>query len=712
MIRGENVNKLKEVMGRYFRVYDVRWEYDSAAFFVDLEPETLEKDFNSLRRDLIVRGYIPMILFEGGEHIVYVTERVPVKFKSVKFNIAMLIATICTTIFVGAINWWSYDSKALDPTDFMQVFTFRALGYGAVFFAFPLMSILGIHELGHYFMAKRHGVAASLPFFIPVPVPPLGTFGAFISMREPIPSKKALLDIGVAGPISGFCVAVPVILTGFWLTDLFAMPIPADAGGVVYMGSSVLYDLLASLFPTGDYLTHPTALAGWVGLLVTFLNLLPAGQLDGGHVARAMFGDKAKYFSYASIFLMLGLSFYYQYFGWILFIFIIVFIGVSHPPPLNDITKLDWKRWTAGAFGFILFFGCFTPVPLYPAEVIYDGVVEMSVDQVNLAPNETANLTAITKNIGNVEKTFTLKVNLERKAIDAGWNATLVLDQSVLKRSLKIKADGAKNSSVYVRAPANASVGDSVSVNVSVSWKDDAGKKYNRYARTLAIIGLLIIDVDEKEVQTAPGTSGHRNLTVEYLGLGNRTLRLDAVLPSGWAIDFGQDVFDLTPISGYKATAWYELTVPLTEPLGNRTTTIRVRTQWVEGEENGTAVIRNATAEVNVTVKVLQAFDIGLSFDRSVVAVAYGDKAVVNVTVQNYGNGKDQVKVEVWTVANLSVTPAAIDLFIDPRGEAWFDLTIEPLTNKTLDMNLLVVATSQGNMLVKDVDHIEVQVRD
>jgi len=425
MIKGEDVNKLKEVINRYFKVYDVRWEYDSAAFFCDLDEATLEKDFNGLRRDLIVRGYIPMVLHEGGEHIVYVQERALAKYKSVKVNIILLIFTMITTIFVGAMNWWSYDSRHLNPNNMWDIFTPTALGNGALYFAFPLMLILGIHELGHYFMAKHHGVAASLPFFIPVPVPPLGTFGAFISMREPIPDKKALLDIGVAGPICGFCVAVPVIILGFKLTDIFAMPVPPDAGGLVYMGTSLFYTFLSSVFPSGNYLTHPTAMAGWVGLLVTFLNLLPAGQLDGGHVARALFGSWSKYLSYASIIIMLVLSFYYQYFGWILFIFIIVFIGVSHPPPLNDITPLDGKRYATGAVVFMILIGCFTPVPLYPAQINHDGRLTLPVDSVNIAPNGTAQLTAVVNDTGNIAQGYSLTLVPGPKAGLAGWNFSL-----------------------------------------------------------------------------------------------------------------------------------------------------------------------------------------------------------------------------------------------------------------------------------------------
>ena len=713
MIRGEEVNKLRAVIERYFKVYDVRWEYDSAAFFCDLSPDNLEKDFNSLRRDLIIRGYIPMVLYEGGEHIIYVQERAPVKYKSAKLNLAMLLATMGTTIFVGAINWWSYDNKHLNPNDFMQVFTPLALGYGALFFALPLMLILGIHEMGHYLMAKRHGVAASLPFFIPVPVPPLGTFGAFISMREPIPSKKALLDIGVAGPICGFLVAVPVIIIGFKLTDVFAMPVPADAGGLVFLGSSVFYSFLATVFPTGPYLTHPTALAGWVGLLVTFLNLLPAGQLDGGHVARALFGEKARYLSYVSIIIMLGLSIYYQYFGWILFIFIIVFIGVGHPPPLNDITPLDNKRLFTGAVTFLILAGCFTPVPMYPAQINHGGALGIVEHQVNLEPNGTENLTAVVKNLGNIEDGYSLRLELGAAASKDGWWASFNLTRNLTKVHPTVKPNREKNLTFYMRAPANASTGDSVVLNLSLQWKDESGKRHTRTASAVALVGLLKLTLETPVLEILPGRAGPSNFSVQYLGTGNSTLKLDARMPPGWNIDYGQSEFYFTPISGYKASSWFQLEVPANEPVATKVITLRVVTEWVvrqKIESNWTNVTMSANCTSTVSVRVLQAFELSMALDRDMVIVQYGSKAVVNITVKNEGNDKDIITVEVTAMANLSATPAQKELVLNIGESASFDLTIEPLANRTTDMNILVVASSKGDPAAMATRTIEVKV--
>ena len=206
---------------------------------------------------------------------------------------------------------------------------------GAITFAFPLMLILGLHELGHYFMSRRHHVSASLPFFIPLPpypVSPLGTMGAFISVREPIPNKKALLDIGIAGPICGFIVALPVTILGLFLTVRYAHPVPADVTNYFIPGDSILYLAIGWLFPgSANYMIHPVAFAGWVGFLVTSINLLPVGQLDGGHIAQAILGEKAKFLGYASIGLMLVIGLYAP--SWLFFAFFVILLGIRHPPP-------------------------------------------------------------------------------------------------------------------------------------------------------------------------------------------------------------------------------------------------------------------------------------------------------------------------------------------------------------------------------------------
>jgi len=359
-----DIELLKREVGQRFPFYDMRYNAKTVAFFCRIDKETLEERFNDLRNSLSEKGYIPMLRFEKGEHILYITKKPKRKEKPIWINIILLIATIITTILTGSLlNMGVLDTWSL--SDPMDVFKLENLVNGAIFFAFPLLSILIIHEMGHYFISKKHGISTSLPFFLPIPpiIPGfnIGTFGALISSRDPMPNKKALFDVGIAGPIAGFIVAIPVMIIGITTADI--VPIPPDIpSGTVIFNESILMTFLTSFFidiPAGYTITiNPVYFAGWVGLLITSINLLPAGQLDGGHIFRAVLGEKQKYASWAAIFIMILT-------GWWFFAFVILLmIGMMHPPPLNDDTKLDVKRQLLFFVAIFILVVCYIPWPL------------------------------------------------------------------------------------------------------------------------------------------------------------------------------------------------------------------------------------------------------------------------------------------------------------------------------------------------------------
>lgn len=354
-----DIELLQREVGQRFPFYDMRSNVNTVAFFCRIDEETFEEKFESLRLALLEKGYIPMIRLEHGEHIIYVVQKPARKKKrSIWINIVLLAATVLTTTIAGSLQW-----VYIRDVSWETMFFPGYLWEGFIFFSVPLLLILGIHEMGHYFVSKKHHVDSSLPYFIPLPPPfLLGTFGALISTREPIPNRKALLDIGASGPLCGFLVAIPVTLIGLFLMQQNPITVPST-GGYVVLHPPLLLQWLSSLFTIPvNAMTHPTFFAGWVGIFLTAVNLLPAGQLDGGHVARAILKDKHKYASWAVILVLAGLSFLYT--GWLLFaLLILLLIGTQHQPPLNEITRLDTKRKLLGLLILIIFIISFAPVP-------------------------------------------------------------------------------------------------------------------------------------------------------------------------------------------------------------------------------------------------------------------------------------------------------------------------------------------------------------
>jgi membrane-associated protease RseP (regulator of RpoE activity) len=269
-------------------------------------------------------------------------------------HLGLLLATVVTTIIAGALQ------QGVNPLT-----TPELLSKG-IPFSFTLLLILGAHEMGHYLVSRRHHLDVTLPYFIPAPPIPfiIGTFGAFIRIRSPIRDKRALLDVGCSGPLIGVLVAIPVILIGLKLST-----ITVSGGGeeTVTLGEPLLFKLLSrlalgSLTPEQNVILHPVAFAGWIGLLVTALNLLPVGQLDGGHVAYALFPEYHRYISLGVLGLLVvcGIIFWQ---GWLLWAVLLVFLGWRHPPPYEFWVPLDRRRRVLGIITIVVFGLTFSPAP-------------------------------------------------------------------------------------------------------------------------------------------------------------------------------------------------------------------------------------------------------------------------------------------------------------------------------------------------------------
>ena len=297
------------------------------------------------------------------------------KFQDRVWLHALLFAlTIGTTTLVGAGQYAGFLDDFRGSTALPM--PFPALLVRGLWYSGTILAILGCHELGHYFACRYYDVDASLPFFIPVPFLLTGTMGAFIRIREQIPSKKMLFDIGIAGPIAGFVVAVPALLIGLSMSHVVRLP--ANPSDMLELGEPLLFKFASWLLwgtqPDGYSLNmHPMAFAAWFGMLATALNLFPIGQLDGGHVSYAVLGSRwSTYLTFAMLGVAVGLAFFAS--SWIVWtgmmVAMLFIFGPRHPRVFDEDVPLDRTRLLLAAFAVVMFILCFTPSPIRPMELI------------------------------------------------------------------------------------------------------------------------------------------------------------------------------------------------------------------------------------------------------------------------------------------------------------------------------------------------------
>lgn len=273
-------------------------------------------------------------------------------------HLVLFFATVGTTLVAGAIQ------QGVNPIKTPWLI------YKGIPFSFTLLLILFTHEMGHYLTSRWHHLDVTLPYFIPAPPFPfiIGTLGAYIRIRSPIQDKRALLDVGASGPLVGLLVTIPILVVGLKLSEVRQVLSGAEAYGGFVLGECLLYKLISWLtigpLPQDHHiLLHPMAFAGWLGLLVTNLNLIPIGQLDGGHVSYALFGERSQWIAkFFFVFLLIcGLS---GWSGWLVWAILLYFMGFFHPRPMHDWVPLDpYRRWI-GWLTIAVLILTFTPIPI------------------------------------------------------------------------------------------------------------------------------------------------------------------------------------------------------------------------------------------------------------------------------------------------------------------------------------------------------------
>jgi membrane-associated protease RseP (regulator of RpoE activity) len=270
-------------------------------------------------------------------------------------HIGLFVLTSITTTIAGALIFVN------QPFEGWLLFIFRGF-----YFSVPLMSILLVHEMGHYLVGRGRRLDVTPPYFIPA-IPPLGTFGAFIKIRSAITNLRVLVEIGASGPIAGATLAIPLLFVGLYLSEI--RPEIQSSGSGFAFGSSLILEFLC-LLRFGEFssnvtiILHPTAVAAWFGLFVTAMNLLPIGQLDGGHVIYALFGPRqARIISFVVFCCLIPMGIL-LWPGWLVFGILVLFLGLRHPAPLDTYTPLDRTGRIVGWTAVILFVLTFVPVPV------------------------------------------------------------------------------------------------------------------------------------------------------------------------------------------------------------------------------------------------------------------------------------------------------------------------------------------------------------
>jgi membrane-associated protease RseP (regulator of RpoE activity) len=395
MITDHNLTELNAIVSQHFVIEEITYGTEKQPFVVhyrgDLKDSDSQAAFTHLEEALAGQKLLPMLRKESDKVDLFLVPKIEKKKKlNPRLNLVFFLLTLLSVLFTGGLYGFEGD---LPKSAWETVWVLIKNGWP---FAVTLLTILGAHEFGHYFAGRKHGVQVTLPYFIPFPFSMFGTMGAFINMRSLPKNRRALFDLAVAGPLSGFIVSVIALIIGLNLSEIDPLPLSVASGtGLQMEGNSLIYLLLKYIifgkllpdpgnlsgisqvlywvryfftgkpFPWGatDVMLHPIAWAGWAGLFVTGINLIPAGQLDGGHIFYTLFGKKnAKRLFPFIVGALVILGFFSNV--WWLWAGLILFFGRFYAEPLDQITELDKKRRIIGYVALAVFVLTFIPVPI------------------------------------------------------------------------------------------------------------------------------------------------------------------------------------------------------------------------------------------------------------------------------------------------------------------------------------------------------------
>ncbi|MGB9980197.1 site-2 protease family protein [Methanobacterium sp.] len=334
----ETTDLIENYVSNYFTIKSVYREPKSFYFVVY---EYNREKFLQLVGDLDKIGYLPFIDEFEDNYKISIANKPESGESKVHLNIFLFLVTIVTTISAG--------------------YLFRGSIIEGIAFSIAIIAIVGAHETAHFFAAKKHHVKATLPYFVPAPTL-IGTFGAVINVKSAIPDKNALFDLGVSGPIVGFIVTIPVLIIGIFLSTVAPLQPNTMTFYPPLLMQIIMYFISPQIPPGYELFVHPVAFAGWVGIIITMLNLMPVAVLDGGHISRSIFNMKIhQYVSIIGIIVTVLLGWYAMA---ILMAVFILFMAKTHPGALDNVSKLSRNRKIIAILTLAIFILCLTPAPL------------------------------------------------------------------------------------------------------------------------------------------------------------------------------------------------------------------------------------------------------------------------------------------------------------------------------------------------------------
>jgi len=395
MIDEYNFGDLNEKIEKHFNIDEITYGSPKQNFIVryrgSLKDSDSQLSYEKIADSMKDYHLLPLLKKEDDQVCLLIAPDMQKKHSSnPRLNLILFILTLVSVLVTGGL----YSYKGEVPQEFpLMIWEMAKNGWP---FALTLLSILAAHEFGHYFAGKKHGVQVTLPFFIPMPLSLFGTMGAFINMRSLPKNRRALFDLAVSGPVSGFVFSIVALIIGLNLSEVSQLPLaPAADPSLQMEGNSLLYlfmkysvfgkmlPLIPGIsgidlnlywlkyfftgqpFPWGawDVMLHPVAWAGWAGLFVTGINLIPVGQLDGGHIFCSLFGEANAKRLFPLILTSLGVLGIFSNVWWVWAI-LLLFFGRRYAQPLDQITQLDKNRRILGYFAMAIFILTFVPVPI------------------------------------------------------------------------------------------------------------------------------------------------------------------------------------------------------------------------------------------------------------------------------------------------------------------------------------------------------------